>query len=170
MKTTTIQTILLIVASIALSACGNIATKSVSTTTASEGGLSGNPAQQVASENSTLVKSGNWSTSEVELSVTASGATLNLGCGSGVLNSALVLDANNSFAVVGMYSSGVGMSSVASDGTVTSAQNQAVVYSGAYDAEQDTLTVVIQAEANGQTITRLTLNYGDPSSPIVNCE
>jgi hypothetical protein len=170
MKITSMQTILLIVTSLALTACGKVATNSVSTTTTA-GGLLGNPAQQVATTDSNLVPSGNWSASQAELSVTDSGASLKLTCAAGTLNSALVLDANNSFAVQGTYSPLIASSVVSlNGGSVKSNQNQPVIYAGAYNADQKTLTILISNANTGITISNLVLTFGNPASPIINCE
>jgi hypothetical protein len=170
MKSSFTPTILWIVMSIALTACGKATTNSVSTTT-SAGGELGNPALQVASTNSNLVPSGNWSSSQGELSVSDSGASLDLSCASGTLNTALILDGNNSFAVAGTYSPLVASSIVSlNGGTVTSNENQPVMYSGAYDVNQKTLTIRISAASTGETIANLLLTFGNPSAPIINCE
>jgi hypothetical protein len=116
------------------------------------------------------VRLGDWSAGGADLSVTDQGATLDLSCGSAILNEPLVLDDQDAFHVDGAFSSGINMVVIGPDGTTHGSQNQPATFSGHYDADTGLLVLQITLKASHQVFSPIYFNYGKPAEPILHCE
>lgn len=101
------------------------------------------------------VATGTWGGEQIGMDVTAEGASLTFGCGSGSIEQPLLTDAKGQFSVPGTFTQGMGV--MPADPELWP-KPQPVTYSG--QVHGNTMDLQITADANGEDLGSFTLKLG----------